>query len=154
MTSLAIAISVVASWPASSFAAASKSQRRDVSTAIFMSTTLCAIAWKAPSGLPNCSRSRACSMQRASRRPIAPALVTKESRISHFITWSSTKNPAPGLPITLAAGTTQPSSTSSPTGEPFRPSLPIGSLVRSPGVSRSTTNAVIPSGPPSGRVRA
>jgi hypothetical protein len=66
----------------------------------------------------------------------------------------ATLKPSPTSPITFSLGTTTPSKTGWPVGEPFMPILCSSRSILKPGRSLSTMNAVIPRCPADGSVTA
>ena len=80
--------------------------------------------------------------------------MVKIARISQVITCSSMKNEPPALPIRFSFGTRQSLNSIEPIGDVFSPIFGIGSLTSMPGVSVSTTKALMPVAPASGSVVA
>ena len=64
------------------------------------------------------------------------------------------RKPSPSSPSRFAAGTRQPSKTSSPVVDPLIPIFGSSRATSNPGASDSTTNAEIPACPASGSVFA
>jgi len=109
-----------------------------------MSATLPATAWNLPMGWPNCFRARAYSTHASSWRCMAPTALARMQLRSQVIAELKIAIPAPSAPRRLAAGTRQPSSTTSPIGEVRRPILSRPRLTVNPGVPFSTRKAEMP----------
>ncbi len=92
-----------------------------VSTQVYMSAIFDWIIWKDASGLPNCSRVFAYSIDNSSARSAMPrqiGAITARSRSRPLIT---TATPSFSAPTRFSAGTRQLSNTSSPVWLPRKP---------------------------------